>query len=260
MSSRPELHTFADAQDLVVAAADLFVQLGQQAIAERNRFLVALSGGSTPKALYAALTRPHIAQHLDWRKVHFFFGDERGVPPTHAESNFGLAQAMLFHPLHIPSSLIHRMRGEDPPESAAIDYERTLRRIAAPVTGQWPALDLILLGMGDDGHTASLFPDTPAVTDTIRWVVPGYAPQGTRSRITITLGVINHASVVLFLIAGRNKAVVVQRILERSADEPSPYPAALVRPEHGRLLWYLDRAAASELTIAPQHLTSREDP
>ena len=116
--------------------------------------------------------------------------------------------------------LIHRMRGEDPPESAAIDYERTLRRIAAPVTGQWPVLDLILLGMGDDGHTASLFPDTPAVTDTIRWVVPGYAPQGTRSHHH-PLGVINHASVVLFLITGRNKAVVVQRILEEAPTIPA---------------------------------------
>ena len=217
---------------------------------------MALSGGSTPKALYAALTRPHIAEHLDWGKVHFFFGDERGVPPTHAESNFGLAQAMLFHPLHIPSSLIHRMRGEDPPESAAIDYERTLRRIAAPVTGQWPALDLILLGMGDDGHTASLFPDTPAVTDTIRWVVPGYAPQGTRSRITITLGVINHASVVLFLVTGLNKATVVRRIFESRADAPDAYPAARIRPETGRLLWYFDRAAASALTEATDELSS----
>jgi len=152
------------------------------------------------------------------------------------------------------------------PQGAPDQVERYLREFDASVAllragdPARPLFDLVLMGAGPDGHTASLFPDTPAVTDTIRWVVPGYAPQGTRSRITITLGVINHASVVLFLITGRNKAVVVQRILERSADEPSPYPAALVRPEHGRLLWYLDRAAASELTIAPQHLTSREDP
>jgi len=260
MTPAPELHIFADAQELVQAAAQLFLQLGQRAIAERKRFLVALSGGSTPKALYATLTSAHIAHRLDWTKVHFFFGDERGVPPEHPESNFGLAQTMLFEPLQIPPSSIHRMQGEQSPEAAAINYERILRQLTATPEDQWPVLDLVLLGMGDDGHTASLFPGTPAVTEPTRWVVPGSAPQGTRSRITITLGVINHASVILFLVTGRNKAPVVQRILERSADDPSPYPAASVQPEHGRLLWYLDRAAAAELTMAPQHLTSREDP
>lgn len=255
-----ELHTFAEAQELVQAAANLFVELGHRTIAERNRFLVALSGGSTPKALYAALASPNIAQRLDWTKVHFFFGDERCVPAEHPDSNFGIAQAMLFAPLHIPPSSIHRIRGEDPPDAAAISYETLLRRLAAGPEEQWPVFDLVLLGMGDDGHTASLFPGTPAVSESTRWVIPSCAPQGTRSRITITLGVINHASVILFLVTGHKKATVVQRILEKRADDPSPYPAALVRPEHGRLLWYLDHAAASELTTTPQQLTSQEDP
>ena len=109
-------------------------------------------------------------------------------------------------------------------------------------------MDLVLLGMGDDGHTASLFPGTASLTEGTRWVVPGTSPQGTRARVTLTLGVINHASVVLFLVGGRNKAAVVRRVLEQRAGDPGPYPAALVRPETGRLLWYLDRAAASELT------------
>ncbi len=260
MPPAPELHTFADAQKLVQAAAHLFLQVGRHAIAERNRFLVALSGGSTPNALYTTLASPHIAHRLDWAKVHFFFGDERCVPAEHPDSNFGLAQAMLFAPLHIPPSSVHRMRGEDPPDAAAIRYETLLRRLTAGPEGQWPMFDLVLLGMGDDGHTASLFPGTPALGESTRWVVPGYAPQGTRSRITITLGVINHASVILFLVTGHNKARVVQRILENSAGEPSPYPAAMVRPEHGRLLWYLDRAAASELTRTPPPSTSKEDP
>ena len=248
MSQAPAIHTFTDAQELTRAAAGLFLEVGKQAIAERNRFLVALSGGSTPKALYSILTSDKYAQQLDWSKVHFLFGDERSVPPTHADSNFAMADAMLFSPLHIPSAQIHRMRGEDPPETAAAQYETTLRHLTAAVPGQWPRLDLVLLGMGDDGHTASLFPGTASLTEQTRWVVPSTSPQGTRARVTLTLGVINHASVVLFLVAGRNKAAVVRRVLEQRPGDPGPYPAALIRPETGRLLWYLDRAAASELT------------
>lgn len=256
MPPAPELHTFADTQELVQAAADLLVQLGQRAIAERNRFLVALSGGSTPKTLYATLTSPTLARRLDWTKVHFFFGDERCVPPEHPESNFGLAQAMLFAPLHIPPSSIHRIQGEDLPEAAAISYETLLRRLTAKPEEPWPVFDLVLLGMGDDGHTASLFPGTPAVSESTRWVVPSSAPQGARSRITITLGVINHASVILFLVTGGNKATVVRRVIESRADAADFYPAAQVRPETGRLLWYLDRAAASEMTVATDELSS----
>ena len=248
MSQAPAIHTFTDAQELTRAAAGLFLEAGKQAIAERNRFLVALSGGSTPKALYSILASDKYAQQLDWSKVHFLFGDERSVPSTHADSNFAMADAMLFSPLHIPSAQIHRMRGEDPPETAAAQYETTLRHLTAAVPGQWPRLDLVLLGMGDDGHTASLFPGTASLTEQTRWVVPSTSPQGTRARVTLTLGVINHASVVLFLVAGRNKAAVVRRVLEQRPGDPGPYPAALIRPETGRLLWYLDRAAASELT------------
>ena len=240
--------TFTDAQELTRAAAGLFLEVGKQAIAERNRFLVALSGGSTPKALYSILANDKYAQQLDWSKVHFLFGDERSVPPTHADSNFAMANAILFSPLHIPSAQIHRMRGEDPPETAAAQYETTLRHLTTAVPGQWPRLDLVLLGMGDDGHTASLFPGTASLTEQTRWVVPSTSPQGTRARVTLTLGVINHASVILFLVAGRNKAAVVRRVLEQRPGDPGPYPAALIRPETGRLLWYLDRAAASELT------------
>ena len=248
MSQAPAIHTFTDAQELTRAAAGLFLEVGKQAIAERNRFLVALSGGSTPKALYSILANDKYAQQLDWSKVHFLFGDERSVPPTHADSNFAMANAILFSPLHIPSAQIHRMRGEDPPETAAAQYETTLRHLTTAVPGQWPRLDLVLLGMGDDGHTASLFPGTASLTEQTRWVVPSTSPQGTRARVTLTLGVINHASVVLFLVAGRSKAAVVRRVLEQRPGDPGPYPAALIRPETGRLLWYLDRAAASELT------------
>jgi len=167
-----------------------------------------------------------------------------------------LANTLLFTPLNISATHIHRMRGEDSPETAAIQYENLLRVLTATTSEQWPVLDLVLLGMGEDGHTASLFPGTPALSEPTRWVVPGLAPQGTRSRITITLGVINHASVVLFLVTGLNKATVVRRIFESRADAPDAYPAARIRPETGRLLWYFDRAAASALTEATDELSS----
>lgn len=250
MAHSPELHIFASTQELIRAAATLFVQVGQQAITERARFLVALSGGSTPKELYRVLTSEQLAAQLDWSKVHFLFGDERAVPPTHHDSNFALAKSLLFTPLNIPPAHIYRMRGEDPPETAAFHYEDQLRRLTPPTSGPWPALDLVLLGMGEDGHTASLFPGTPALLEQTRWVVPGISPQGTRSRITLTLGVINHASVVLFLVTGLNKATIVRRVVEARTDVPPAYPAARIRPETGRLLWYLDRSAASDLTGA----------
>jgi len=256
MAHPPERYIFADAQEVVRAAATLFVTVGQQAISKRARFLVALSGGSTPKALYMVLASKEFATQLDWNKVHFLFGDERAVPPTHQDSNFALANTLLFTPLNISATHIHRMRGEDSPETAAIHYENLLRGLTATTSEQWPVLDLVLLGMGEDGHTASLFPDTPALSEPTRWVVPGLAPQGTRSRITLTLGVINHASVVLFLVTGLNKATVVRRIFESRADAPDAYPAARIRPETGRLLWYFDRAAASALTEATDELSS----
>lgn len=260
MSQAPDIHIFPDSQKLARAAAERFLNVGRQAIAERNRFLVALSGGSTPKTLYSILTSEEYAPQLDWSKGHFLFGDERNVPPTHADSNFAMADAMFFRPLHISPTHIHRIHGEDSPDTAAVQYEDTLRRLTAAGTGQWPQLDLILLGMGDDGHTASLFPGTTALAEQTRWVVPGTSPQGTRARMTLTLGVINHASVILFLVTGLNKATVVRRILEPRLGDPDPYPAALVRPETGRLFWYLDRAAASELTAATHDLSSREAP
>ncbi|WHZ17334.1 MAG: 6-phosphogluconolactonase, eukaryotic type [Nitrospira sp.] len=249
MSRAPEIHIFADAQELAREAADLFLRLGEQAIAERGRFLVALSGGSTPKALYSILASPEYAPRLDWSKVQFLFGDERNVPPSHADSNFAMADKALFAPLRIPSVQIHRMKGEDQPEAAAAQYEDSLRRLTG-ASGPWPQLDLVLLGMGEDGHTASLFPGTPSLHERTRWVVPSLSPQGTRSRLTLTLGVINHATVILFLVTGVNKATVVRSVVEPRPGDQVTYPAALVRSETGRLLWYLDQAAASELSLS----------
>jgi 6-phosphogluconolactonase len=257
MSRIPELHIFHDPQELAGKAADFVVRSGEQAIVEQGRFLIALSGGSTPNALYSLLAKPSCARRLDWSKVHFLFGDERGVSPSHPDSNYAMVNEVFFSPLRISPAQIHRMRGEDQPETAAAQYEDTLRRLTSTARGQWPMLDLILLGMGEDGHTASLFPGTDALTEPTRWVVPSVSPQAPQPRLTLTIGVINHASVILFLVTGPNKAHILKRVIERQPTDPIIYPAELIQPECGRLLWYLDQAAAAELSTSVHDCPSR---
>lgn len=257
MALAPEAHVFQDPEELAAEAADLFLWLAEQAISARGRFSVALSGGTTPKAVYSTLASART--RLDWANVFFFFGDERCVPPSHEESNFLTAQTSLFRPLNIPDTRIFRMKGEEEPEIAGRDYEAVMRRTLGSSTDGWPRFDLILLGLGPDGHTASLFPGTAALEERTRWVAPGFAPTGIRQRLTLTLSVINHADVVLFLVAGAGKARIARDVLEPSSSETAPYPASLVQPIAGRLLWFLDRAAASELTMTKQHLSSREE-
>ena len=257
MAAAPEAHILQDPQELAVEASDLFLWLAEQAVSARGRFSVALSGGSTPKAVYSMLASTRTG--LDWSNVFFFFGDERCVPPTHQDSNFLMARTSLFVPLSLPDSRIFRMKGEEEPEVASRDYEAIMRRTLEPSSDGWPRLDLVLLGLGLDGHTASLFPGTAALEERDKWVTPGVAPVGIRERVTVTLSVINHADVVLFLVAGTDKAGIVREVLEPPSLGTRQYPASLVRPSSGRLLWYLDAAAASELTISKQHLSSREE-
>jgi 6-phosphogluconolactonase len=257
MALAPESHIFQDPEELAVEAADLFLWLAEQAISARGRFIVALSGGTTPKTVYSTLASART--RLDWSNVFFFFGDERCVPPSHKESNFLMAQTSLFRPLTVPDTQIFRMKGEEEPEIACRDYEAIMRRTLGPSSDGWPRFDLILLGLGPDGHTASLFPGTAALEERNKWVVPGIAPTGIRQRLTLTLSVLNHADVVLFLVAGAGKAGIARDILEPPSSGTSPHPASLVHPIAGRLLWFLDRAAASDLTMTKQHLSSREE-
>lgn len=258
MAATPEVHIFQDLGELAIEATDLFTWLGGQAISRTGRFHVVLSGGSTPETFYTALARDY-GERVDWSKVQFFFGDERCVPASHPESNFGRANASLFLPLQIPPAHIHRMKGEENPEAAAREYEETIGTVLNVSYDQFPRFDLILMGLGQDGHTASLFPGTPAVNEGVRWVVPGTAPSGIRARLTLTLNVINHAAVVLFLVAGQNKTHITRTILEPASADTSRYPASLVRPEQGRLLWFLDEAASTELAISKQKISSREE-
>ncbi len=258
MAATPEVHIFQDLRELAIEAADLFTWLCEEAISRTGRFHVALSGGSTPETLYTTLARDH-RKRVDWSKVQFFFGDERCVPPSDPESNFGRAQTSLFLPLHIPPAHIHRMKGEENSETAAREYEKTIGAVLNVSHDQSPRFDLILLGLGQDGHTASLFPGTPAVNERVRWVVPGTAPGGISARLTLTLNVINHAAVMLFLVAGQDKAPITRIVLEPASADTSMYPASLVRPEQGRLLWFLDQAASTELAISKQKISSREE-
>lgn len=259
MGGRPELRIFDEARELAAEAADLFVWLAGQAIGRGGRFRVALSGGSTPRALYRALAEPALARRVDWTTVEFFFGDERGVPPDHPESNFGLANQALFRPLGIPEDHVFRMKGESADvESAARDYEALLRRQFHAEPPAWPHFDLILLGLGEDAHTASLFPGTPALHEQTRLVVPNRAPQGIPLRLTLTAPVVNQARTVVFLVSGSAKAEAVKHVLEDPGDGDR-WPAKLIRPAQGRLLWFLDQPAAAGLTVARQQIVSHEE-
>ena len=228
-------------QELARAAARDFVAKADAAIAERGSFSVALAGGSTPKATYEVLASDY-ADELDWSEVHVFFGDERTVPPDHEDSNYRMAQRTLLS--RVPVGSIHRMRGELPPAEAAAAYEEELRAFFG-TSDEPPSLDLILLGIGEDGHTASLFPETSALEIHDRWVVANPVLKLETTRLTLTVPVINAARAVNFLVAGEGKAEALKQILEGGAD-PRQYPAKLVRPADGPV-WIVDRAAAKLL-------------
>lgn len=248
MADSPEIRIAQDQETWATTAATLVYEVGRQAVQNHGRCLLALSGGSTPERLYRRLVNARSTDRFDWSCCTFFFGDERCVPPDHPDSNFGLADRSLFRPLNIDVNHIHRMRGENPdPELAARDYERVLRTTAGTMDGEWPQLDLVLLGLGNDGHTASLFPGTAAVDEHQRLVTVGHAPSDPRTRLTLTLGVINRATVVLFLVTGTAKAPIVKTVLEPESDADRQLPSALVHPTSGRLIWLLDPPAAAKL-------------
>ncbi len=231
--------------ELAEAAAREFVARAEGAINKHGRFAVVLAGGSTPKTTYEALARDY-SDELDWGRVHVFFGDERTVPPDHEDSNYRMAHEALLS--RVPVGSVHRMRGELPPAEAAAAYEEELREFFGP--DGVPGFDLILLGLGEDGHTASLFPETSVLDVTDRWVVANPVLKLETTRLTLTIPVLNAAKAVTFLVAGENKAEALREILERDAA-PRGYPAKFVRPEDGDLMWMVDRAAANSLESTP---------
>ena len=238
-----------DVAALAERGADLFALAAQEAAAARGAFTVALSGGHAPRPLYALLARQQFAQKIPWRRVHLYWGDERCVPPDDQQSNYGMAYEAFIRHVPIPPENVRRMRGEDEPEEAARAYERLLSQppaLAASSQADLPVLDFVLLGLGPDGHTASLFPHSPALAEEGRLVVVNEG-QGTGKRLTVTYPVLNAARRVVFLVGGAEKAGMVAEVLE-GLRAPEAVPSQAVSPVHGTITWLLDEAAAGELS------------
>ncbi len=232
-----EIKTYLDLADLAWGAAEQFVGLAAEAITSRGAFNVALSGGSTPLPLYALLALPEWAARIDWPHVQVFWGDERCVPPDHKDSNYRMARNALLEAVPLPAGNIHRMRGEIDPAQAAEEYERVIANVR---------FDLILLGMGGDGHTASLFPGTAVIHEQKRRVVAHYVDKLSMWRLTLTPSAINAARNVTFLVSGADKAERLRDVL-RGPYQPDVLPSQIVKPEEGRLCWLVDKAAVALL-------------
>ena len=244
MPSAAEIRILNSLADLSQAAAAEFVALAVEAVRNKGKFCVALCGGSTPRGLYTLLANQ--PQHsLPWEKIFFFWGDERHVPPDHPDSNYRMALEALLSKIPIRSENIFRIHAEEEDaDTAAREYEQTLTTFFHLQPGEFPRFNLMLLGMGPDGHTASLFPGTRALHEKNRLVVANWVDKLNAHRITMTLPVLNHSACVLFLVSGRDKANVLREVLENQNEE---LPASLVRPMNGRLVWMVDREAASAL-------------
>lgn len=242
-----DLRRFAGGAELARAAAEEFAWRADDAVRARSRFSVALAGGSTPRRLYQLLADPAqpLRDRIDWSATHFFWGDERHVPPDHPDSNYRMARETLLDVVSVPAGNIHRMHGEEADAArAAAGYEAELR---AFFSGQ-PRFDLVLLGLGADAHTASLFPGSEAVREHERWVVAPWVEKLASWRLTLTPAVFDRAGAVIFLVQGEEKAEALRAVLEGERD-PDRYPAQAVRPESGDLLWLVDDAAASGLRL-----------
>lgn len=249
MSSSREIRTLTTPQELFAAAAEEVVHAANEAVAQRGRFTIALAGGSTPKSLYN-LVATNARTTLPWDRMFFFWGDERHVPPIDPESNYRMAEEAMLSKVPVPPGNVFRIKTENPEAAAAAeDYEKAIRKFFGLEPGQFPRFDLILLGMGPDGHTASLFPGTTALQEKSRLVVANWVEKMKTHRITLTLPVLNAARCVTFLVSGTDKAPALKAVLEENVPAEQ-YPAKLIKPSDGKLIWLIDRAAASQLTSA----------
>jgi 6-phosphogluconolactonase len=240
-----EIKIVPDAVTLAREAAQEFHRLAEAAVQERGRFAVALSGGNTPRSVYSLLASEH--KQLPWDRIHVFFGDERHVPPDHPDSNFRMANESFLSKVPIPEKNIHRIRAELDVETAVTEYDQQLRDFFRLVDHDWPRFDLIFLGIGEDGHTASLFPGSKALAEASRRVAANWVEKFKTFRITLTFPVLNDASEVVFLVSGGSKARILSEILNPGAQK---YPAQSVQPENGKLLWLVDEDAGSLLRLA----------
>ena len=238
-----QIHVFKTVQELLMSMADYFVSTANSSISSRSEFNVALSGGSSPKRLYEMLASPDFKHQVEWDKVNFFFGDERYVPANDPENNALMVKKAMFDPLNIPSSNIFTINTSLSPEEAAKEYTLT---IANHFKDQKIQFDLILLGLGDNSHTASLFPHTTVLSDKSASVKAVFLKEQNVYRITMTAPLINQARNIAFLVYGDAKSEAVHHVLENEINEKK-YPAQLIHPDEGDLRWYLDAAAASRL-------------
>ena len=242
-----QIKVYPDTDSLVAGTAEWILSAGGEAIASRGVCSLALSGGSTPRALYRLLASDPWRKRFDWSRIDLFQVDERAVPIDHPDSNFGMIERELLRSVQVPEKHVHRVHAELGAQAAAEEYETQLRKSLA--ASGIPRFDVLLLGMGEDGHTASLFPGTEALEETSRLVL-GYTVEKLNApRITLTFPVINNASKVLFLVSGASKAATLREVFEGESPELR-YPAAMVAPEDGLLYWHLDSAAASMIHVA----------
>lgn len=242
-----EVRVFEDLTELTRAAAEEVARAAERAVAERGRFTLALSGGSTPRPLYRLLASDPYRERLPWSAIHLFWGDERHVPPDHADSNFRMAREAMIDHAPVPPGNVHRVAAEDPDaRRAAAAYEAELRSFFGLAPGERPMFDLLLLGIGPDGHTASLFPGSPALRERDHLVAAPWVEALRTFRITLTPPVLNHGRLALFLVSGEDKADALHAVIE-GEREPDRYPAQVVE---GNRLWMVDRSAASRLKTA----------
>lgn len=247
-----EIEVYQSEGELMRAAAERFVSLAGESVRAQGRFAVALSGGSTPRSLYKLVANEPFVSRVDWTRVYVFWGDERAVPADHHDSNFRMTKESLLQGIRLPPENIHRVRAELAPKEAALDYEQRLKTFFRKRYGKTDSttvaarFDLILLGMGSDGHTASVFPGSAALQERERWVVADYVEKLEAWRITLTPVVINAARHVLFLVSGGDKASALRRVLS-APYQPDTLPAQVVQPEDGDVTWMLDAGAAALL-------------
>ena len=243
---KPRIHIFKNLEEISVRAAEIFVEQSVRAIEERGQFLVVLNGGGTPEGLFQLLAA-EFREKVDWPNVHVFWGDERSVPSNDPGSSYGQARNLFLRHVPIPNANVHPMNGEFRPEKAAAEYSKVLKEFAsAPL--DWPQFDLVYLGMGEDGHTASLFPGSSfEATEPVAAVTAQYQDRPAE-RVTLTPLVFNTARMVVFMAAGENKAGTLAEVLS-GRYQPEKYPAQRIEPKEGRLLWLVDEDAASRLPL-----------
>lgn len=238
------IEIFSRREDLNQSVVEYFIDLARTSIQDHGIFSVALSGGSTPEPVYRTLGLPGKKKQLDWKNIHLFWGDERCVPPDHPDSNYRMVKKALLDHIRIPEENVHRVPAEFEPSMAARSYEAALRDF---FKGDYPKFDLVLLGMGDDGHTASLFPHSAGLKEEDRWFFENYTPDMDTWRLTLTKNAINAARHIAVLAVGESKADMLVEVLE-GGFQPDEKPIQLIEPKNGQMVWFLDQAAAKKLS------------